>query len=145
MTASRLIVYVNRIESAAAALTDDEVERAVRVVADAEGLGRGEISITFLDARTMADLHETHLARAGLTDVLSFNLGPTDDPLGDIYVCPEVAAMSAAELGIELREELLRLVVHGTLHLFGHEHPEGPSREDSPMFRLQEALLAKIL
>lgn len=144
MTGPALVVHVNRVESAKA-VTPDEVERAVRIVAGRSGVGRGEISITFLDAVTMADLNATHLRRSGPTDVISFNLGDSENPLGDVYVCPEVASESAQEYGIELREELLRLVVHGTLHLLGHDHPEGPDRESSEMYRLQEALLRRVL
>ena len=144
MTAPALTIYVNRV-GIARSVTPDEVERAVRMVAEAEGVGRGEISVTFLDAVTMEDLNETHLESEGPTDVIAFNLGAADNPLGDVYVCPEVAANASAELGVELREELLRLVVHGALHLFGYDHPADAGREESEMFRVQENLLSQIL
>ncbi len=54
------------------------------------------------------------------------------------------ARRQAAELGVPLDEELVRLAVHGTLHVLGHDHPEGPGREESPMFALQEALVRAI-
>ena len=144
MTESGLTVHVNRVDTAKV-IAPDDVERAVRFVASEEGVARGEISVTFLDAATMSDLNETHLQIQGPTDVIAFNLGVPSEPLGDIYVCPDVAADSARELELELREELLRLVIHGTLHVLGHDHPEGADLETSEMYRLQEELLSKII
>ncbi|MFN9215076.1 MAG: rRNA maturation RNase YbeY, partial [Gemmatimonadota bacterium] len=64
--------------------------------------------------------------------------------VGDIYVCPAVAAAHAARFGCGVREETARLVVHGTLHVLGHDHPVGPTREASPMWRRQERLLRRL-
>jgi probable rRNA maturation factor len=61
-----------------------------------------------------------------------------------VYVGAEQAARQAAEAGVGVGEELVRLAVHGTLHVLGHEHPEGDGREESPMFALQEALVREI-
>jgi probable rRNA maturation factor len=144
MTAPRLTVHVNSVEPTPT-LTHDDVEAAVRAAAAAETVTRGEISITFFDRAAMAALNETHLGRPGPTDVIAFNLSEPDDPLGDVYVCPAVAAESADEYGVELREELLRLVIHGTLHVFGHDHPDGLDREASEMYRLQEEILLGLL
>ncbi len=144
MTGTPFIVYVNRLESVRP-LAEGEVEQAVRAVAEAEGIARGEVSITFLGIEAMIALNVAHLHQSSATDVIAFNLGSADTPLGDVYVCPDVAAESARELGLSLREELLRLVIHGTLHVFGHTHPEGPERTESEMFRRQEAILSGIL
>jgi probable rRNA maturation factor len=144
MSGPELTVYVNGVETAGA-VGEDEVTEAVRKVAEAEGLAGGEISVTFLDAGAMTALNEAHLGCRGPTDVIAFNLREPRMPLGDIYVCPAVARDSAREYGVELREELLRLVVHGVLHVVGYDHPTGPEREDSEMFRRQEALLSELL
>jgi probable rRNA maturation factor len=48
-------------------------------------------------------------------------------------------------VGVSLEEELLRVAIHGALHLLGHDHPEGPERIESPMFQKQEALLTQVL
>lgn len=139
-----LVVHVNILE-AAEVLTPADVGQAVIAVAEAEGIGSGEISITFVDAATISTLNETHLEQQGPTDVIAFNLAEPKTPLGDVYVCPEIASQSAEEHGIELREELLRLVVHGMLHIAGYDHPAGPERLDSKMFARQEAILSQIL
>lgn len=103
-----------------------------------------ELSVTFLPAESMRALNRDYHGVDDLTDVLAFGLG--EDPLvGDIYISPDAAEASARELGIDPREEVLRLLVHGVLHLLGHDHPEGEARYASPMFELQERLLARLL
>ncbi len=144
MTAGGLEVYVNRVGTAGP-ITDEDVLRAVAAVTEDAGVATGEISVTFVDAPAMAALNETHLDRAGPTDVITFNLSEPSEPLGDVYICPEVAAASAREWGVELREELLRLVIHGVLHVVGYDHPEGAERLESEMFRRQEELLTRFL
>jgi probable rRNA maturation factor len=144
VTAGGLEVYVNRVGTAGP-ITDEDVLRAVAAVTEDAGVATGEISVTFVDAPAMAALNETHLDRAGPTDVITFNLSEPSEPLGDVYICPEVAAASAREWGVELREELLRLVIHGVLHVVGYDHPEGAERLESEMFRRQEELLTRFL
>ncbi len=73
------------------------------------------------------------------TDVLCFSLtGPNGAVVGDVYVCASAARQEAKTRRIPVREELVRLVVHGTLHVLGYDHPEGDSRVESPMWRRQE-------
>jgi probable rRNA maturation factor len=62
--------------------------------------------------------------------------------IGDIYVCPDVARRNARRLGVSEREEISRLVVHGVLHVAGHDHPEDESRTRSKMWKRQEKILA---
>jgi probable rRNA maturation factor len=144
VTPTGLVVHSNRLETVSA-LEAADVERAVRLTAEAEGVEGGEISVTFLDAPDIAALSKAHLGRTGPTDVIAFNLAEPAEPLGDVYICPEVAEESAREYRVELREELLRLIVHGVLHVLGHDHPEGPERVESDMFRRQEEILSLVL
>jgi probable rRNA maturation factor len=144
VTPTGLVVHANRLETVSV-LEAADVERAVMLTAEAEGVESGAISVTFLDAPGIAALGEAHLGRSEPTDVIAFNLAEPADPLGDVYICPKVAEESAREYGVELREELLRLVVHGVLHVLGHDHPEGPERMESEMFRRQEEILSRIL
>jgi len=139
-----LTIHVNQLP-ATGDLTAAEVRRAVQLTAEMENLDAGEISVTFVGAEAITALNETHLQRSRPTDVIAFNLGEPAEPLGDVYICPEVAARSAAELGIDVREELLRLVIHGVLHVAGRAHPNGPERLESEMFRRQEAILERVL
>jgi probable rRNA maturation factor len=109
-----------------------------------EAVLRGErrralVSVTFLGRDAMRRLNAEHKGRDHPTDVLSFAMAEPDGrAVGDVYVCPWVAAREARARGIPLREELIRLVVHGTLHALGREHPEHEGRTSSPMWRRQE-------
>lgn len=144
MTEPQLVVHVNLVETTGV-LAEEDVRRAVFTVVREEGVESGEISVTFLDRLAISALNEAHLEHDGPTDVISFNLTDPYEPLGDVYVCTEIARESAHELGIGLREELLRLVVHGVLHVVGYDHPDGPERLESEMFQRQEVILSQLL
>ncbi len=121
---------------------------ATRRVLRAEGVREAMLSITLVSPSAMARLNRRHLGHAGVTDVISFGFSPTPGAgvvVGDVYVCPAVARANARAAGCGVREELLRLVVHGTLHVLGWDHPEDGTREASPMWRRQERLLAAVL
>jgi probable rRNA maturation factor len=101
--------------------------------------------VTFLSSQRMRAAHRRALGRDRATDVLAFAMrhGPT--LVGDVYVCPPAAAASAARFGVPLREEVVRLVVHGTLHALGYDHPPGTARTRSPMWRRQERYVRAVL
>ena len=101
----------------------------------------GELSITLVDDVEITRLNSEWLNRDGSTDVIAFSLGSADSVLGDVYIAPETAGRNATRLGVDLMEEILRLVIHGILHVIGYDHPEGPDRDSSEMYQLQEELL----
>jgi rRNA maturation RNase YbeY len=110
----------------------------------AEGVRDAALSITFVTDRRIAALNWQHLQHRGPTDVISFGFAPAHEgaPLeGDIYIAPAVARRNAIANRTPVREELLRLVVHGVLHVVGHDHPDGQERYASPMWLRQERLL----
>jgi probable rRNA maturation factor len=114
------------------------VIRAVKAVLRAERR-EAMISITFLGRDSMRRLNARYKRLDHATDVLAFSLnGRAGEVIGDVYVCPWVARREARARGIPVREELIRLVVHGTLHALGRDHPEGPERTRSDMWRRQE-------
>jgi probable rRNA maturation factor len=118
------------------------VEAAVRHVLAAEGVAAAEISVALVSDAEIASLNEDYLQHEGPTDVISFALHePGEPPLGDVYVGVEQAVRQAAEFGATPAEEILRLAIHGTLHVLGWEHPEGAGRTESEMFARQEELL----
>jgi probable rRNA maturation factor len=133
-------------EGTRAALAAATVQALVRGVLRAERAGRAMVSVTFLAPAAMAALNRRHLRHRGATDVISFGFVPTgrDGVVGDIYICPAVARTNAAAFGCGVREETARLVVHGTLHVLGWEHPVDAAREQSPMWKRQEALLRRV-
>jgi probable rRNA maturation factor len=122
------------------------VEAAVRHVLGAEGVASAEISVALVSDVEIASLNEDYLRHEGPTDVISFALHePGESPLGDVYVGVEQAVRQASEFGATPADEVLRLAIHGTLHVLGWEHPEGAGRTESEMFRRQEELLKDLV
>ena len=109
---------------------------------------RVRVSVTLLDAPAMRRLNRRSTGRRGLTDVIAYTLPQPDGRvLGDVYICPEAAVRNARahpDAGGP-RGELVRLVVHGTLHVLGYDHPAGASRTRSPMWRRQERYVRRLL
>ncbi len=93
----------------------------------AEGV-LGEVNLLFVGEEAMAALNEEHLGHEGPTDVLSFPIDGADADadgfVGDVVVCPAVARRNAPGHAGTYDDELALLVVHGLLHLLGHDHAE---------------------
>jgi probable rRNA maturation factor len=118
------------------------VAAAVRHVLREEGVAVAEISVALVSDAEITALNQDYLQHQGPTDVISFALHEAgESPLGDVYVGVEQAARQAAEYGATPAEEVIRLAVHGTLHVLGWDHPEGAGRTESEMFARQEELL----
>ena len=106
------------------------------------------MSVAFVTDRAITTMNAKHLRHRGATDVISFGFDrPTrrDPVVGDIYIAPKVAARNAKASRRPVREELVRLLVHGTLHVLGYDHPEGPARVRSAMWRRQESYVRRLL
>lgn len=110
------------------------------------------ITLYFLSEASMQTLNFEQRGKNRPTDVLSFataeqvqRLTPRGAPCewGDIVVCPTYAAREARRRGLEPREELIRLITHGALHLRGYDHAE--EEEEVKMFALQEGVVARIM
>ena len=108
-----------------------------------------DLAIVFVDEPAMEVLHVQWMDEPGPTDVLSFpmdELRPGSEGqltraglLGDIVVCPQVAAAQAETAGHETINEVLLLTTHGVLHLLGFDHAE--PEEEKEMFGLQREIL----
>lgn len=111
---------------------------------------RARVEVSLVTAAAMRRLNRRATGRRGLTDVLSFALPQPDGTLlGDVYVCRDAAARwvrtgSAPAAPARVEEELTRLAVHGTLHVLGYDHPEGPGRTRSAMWRRQERYVRRL-
>lgn len=126
---------------------DDLVAVARHVMRAHRILDDMELSLLLVEQDAITALNEQHLEGSGPTDVLAF---PMDEPgeappagpavLGDVVLCPAVAAAQARERGIAPHDELRMLTVHGILHLLGMDHAE--PEQEREMFGLTEELLA---
>lgn len=126
----------------------ERVREVVRRTLRRAGVANALISVAFVSKRRMARLNREHLGRLGATDVISFAFGETGPEhaiVGDIYISLEVARENAKEFGAGVREEIARLVVHGTLHVLGRTHPEGSRRTRSRMWAEQESLVRDVV
>ena len=105
-----------------------------------------ELTVTLVDAEQIAALNDEFLGGEGPTDVLSFPIDGVDGPgsldgstpslLGDVVICPEVAAANAPAHAGTLDDELALLCVHGILHLLGHDHRD---HDEAQVMRALEA------
>jgi probable rRNA maturation factor len=110
------------------------------------------VELTFLGAAAMRRLNRRATGRRGLTDVIAFALPQPDGTiLGDVYLCPQAAERWVKNGGTgkgeegRVQEEVVRLAVHGTLHVLGYDHPEGAGRTRSKMWRKQEGYVGRLL
>ncbi len=118
-----------------------------------------ELSVLLVDEPAMTELHVKWMGEEGPTDVLAFPMdelrlpqpggygehSPPDEDsgeklLGDVVICPQVAAAQAAEAGHDMQAEVDLLCTHGILHLLGYDHAD--PAEHAAMFGLQDRLLA---
>jgi probable rRNA maturation factor len=134
-------------------------ELAQYVIGQMETHPLADLSMLLVDEAHMTNLHEKWMEEPGPTDVLSFPMdelrphsmaGPnrsrgrdSDEPepvlLGDVVLCPQVAAVQARQHGHSTQAELELLTVHGVLHLLGYDHAD--PEEEAEMFGLQNELL----
>lgn len=116
----------------------------------AEGVaGPAETNVVFVDTDAIAKLNGEHMGVDGPTDVLSFPIDDAPDEVagpvrlvGDIVVCPSVAAAQAADHAGTVDDEIALLLVHGALHLLGHDHAEPDERER--MWAAEQRLLRAV-
>ena len=120
-------------DGGAARIDTDRWAELAEAVLRAEG-AQGELTVTFVDTADIAELNAEHMGKDGPTDVLSF---PLDDGepvpgvpalLGDV-ICPEVASAQYADHAGTFDDEIALLVVHGILHVLGHDHAEPDEAE----------------
>lgn len=139
---------------------------AAATLADSGVRGACELSLFFVDTGTITALNNEHMGKVGPTDVLAFPLdavaiaepqgpgavtkGPVrNDPdrdevpllLGDVVVCPAVAREQAPGHAGTLDDELALLVVHGILHVLGHDHADAD--EEVAMRAAERAILER--
>jgi probable rRNA maturation factor len=145
-----------------AEVDETALTRLGRFVLDALGVSRlAELSVLLLDVEAMAALHQQWMDLPGPTDVMAFPMDGADSPgerldpsappgtdegvadalLGDVVLCPQVAAEQAQTAGHSVESELHLLCTHGILHLLGYDH--GDAEEEREMFELQARLLGE--
>ena len=132
----------------------DALARVATRVLRWERARRARVELALLGPVAMRRLNRRATGRRGLTDVIAFTLPQPDGAiLGDVYICPAAARAfvmgGQADVRVRpddrLKEELVRLVVHGTLHVLGYDHPDGPGRTRSGMWQRQERYVRRLM
>ena len=135
-------------------IDERRLQRLARFVMDRMRVHpQAELCVTAVDEETIAELNAKWMEKEGPTDVLAFpmdelrpgmvNEEPEEGVLGDLVLCPGVAAEQAKVAGHSTTDELDMLTVHGILHLLGYDHAE--PEEHQEMFGLQGRLISEWL
>lgn len=128
-------------------ISKQTVRHVVFFVLDALHI-QGSVSVSFIGDRRMRTLNRHYRGKDATTDVLSFAAQEGDmpymhDDLGDMFISPEKIRRQAKEYGVSFKEEMVRMIVHGVLHLLGYDHIQ--SEDAKKMFALQDAYIKQIL
>lgn len=103
------------------------------------------VNIIFVDEKYIKELNKEYRNIDAVTDVLSFSID-SEGILGEIYICPEYIKLAHPEL--PFKEEILRLIIHGILHLLGYDHSvefTNDTKSIEEMFVKQEQILQNVL
>ena|SRR5579862_2344517 len=140
-------VYVRRAAGTAQLCPTALARRAVQAtIMRASPHVRGDVTVVVTNDRAIRGLNRRYRGIDRATDVLSFDIGDgrtVGEPFGDVVISVETARRQAREYGAPLKAELLRLLVHGALHLCGYDHRE--QREAARMHGLTRKLVSELL
>lgn len=118
------------------------LSRVLREIAKEVPKTKGKtVSIAFISPREMRTLNHTYRGKDAMTDVLSFPL-EAEEVAGEVLISYKQAKRQAAQMGHTTRDELVFLIVHGVLHVFGYDH-ETP-KDAQHMFPLQTKILKRL-
>ncbi len=135
-----------------AALAETDVKKTGRVMSRLLRAKRPAlVGLRFVSEKEIQRLNRSFMGKNRPTDVLSFPASQdsafreprADAYWGDIAICPPYAGREARRRAIPVKEELIRLLVHGILHLKGYDHCD--EREEMRMFSLQERAVESIV
>ncbi len=105
-----------------------DARRLVRAVCRGEGTRVSAVNVVFINHRRTIALNTKYLRRRGTTEVIAFCYA--ENPLeGDIFVNLDQARRQKSLYGVSFREEVARLIIHGTLHCAGYDDATGRQRE----------------
>lgn len=128
-------------------ITKDFIKKIARDILEMLSLEGVEIGITLTDNKTIKQLNKQWRNKDKPTDVLSFPMeeciGYRYRLLGDVVISLPFAKKQAQEIGLTYKEEILRLLIHGILHLIGYDH-EKSEEDERIMFEIQEKIFEKI-
>lgn len=133
------VTYLNqeefKIDTAPFSLYTKKLVKAIEVM-------DGVLNVVFVNDKYIQALNKAYRGKDKPTDVLSFSYG-SDDLIGEVYVSVETAERQAKDNKHSLSDELIRLIVHGILHVYGYVHEEDEDYEK--MFAVEKKVLGKMV
>jgi len=128
--------------------TKEYIEKIVRKISKKEKKITGSVEINIVGDKEIKELNSRYRGKNKVTDVLSFawqeeKSAPSQDFLGQIYICFPRIVRQAKEFKVNVEEEFFRMLAHGLLHLAGYDHEE--EKEAKKMFDLQEKILKSLI
>lgn len=142
------VLIVDETDGERAGRLEAVTERAAAVLLAALGHSGSDLSIAFVDDERMRELNRDWRGKDRPTDVLSFSQVEGEEMpgeallLGDVVVSVDTLERQAAEGGWTVDEELVRLLLHGLLHLLGHDHED---EDEAAEMRAEEGRLVAVL
>jgi rRNA maturation RNase YbeY len=129
-------------------LGSQTIKRKLRRLLEDLDFHEGELSVLFTDDQRISELNQRYLKRQGPTNVLAFPMLtgslPPSGMLGDVVISVDTALSESRELGEPLQRTVDRLLIHGLLHLLGHDH-EGSSKQALRMKREENRLMGLVM
>jgi len=127
--------------SATARLPKTKVSDAVNRTVRSEKKNKGRIQIIYVTDKYIHELNNKYLKHNYPTDVISFDMGDGKEIDGEVYISIDTAKRQANDYSVSLTNEIMRLAVHGTLHLIGYDDQDDESR--NKMRLLEEKYISK--
>ena len=125
------------------ALNQTKIQRWIRAVAADYGFSVGDIHYIFCSDEKELEVNRTFLQHDYYTDVITFDYSTEDDINGDIFISLDTVRSNAEEVGADFKEELMRIIIHGVLHLTGQADKTPETKAE--MTRKENLALAKLL
>ena len=124
------------------ALNQTKIQRWIRAVAADYGFSVGEIHYIFCSEEKELEVNRTFLQHDYYTDVITFDYSTEDVINGDIFISLDTVRSNAEEVGADFKEELMRIIIHGVLHLTGQADKTPETKAE--MTRKENLALAKL-
>ncbi len=125
-------------------VTADELASMLQIIRETENADFSEVEVIYMDEEGIVEINKKHLSRDYVTDIISFRYDDDSENQqieGSLYCCAPRIAEQSGEFGTNIREEFLRVFIHGILHLTGYDDQSDKEKEE--MTRLEDFYLAE--
>lgn len=116
-----------------------EVRNWIRKVAAEHGKTTGDITFLFCDDERILEVNQKYLQHDYFTDIITFDYSTSNLISGDLFISTDTVSTNAIQFGTEFEHELLRVIIHGVLHLCGFS--DSTSEDRSKMTELENRAL----